>query len=193
LYSTLIPPAALPRAQPPQDPAQRTACETAHWPAGTFWSAYCANLDEAVEGVIDADPIATAVCAVMSTRTKWTGTASDLLGALAGAAGERVAKSKTWPFTVAKGTGQLRQRGIVLAPGQFAFEISRRRKPTSTLFWAVCGPIQHLDAHRLRPGLALELERLALGRIEVRSLADFDSDRQAGGRRTHLVVVGYFG
>jgi len=66
----------------------------------------------------------------------------------------------------------------------------------STLFWAahICGPMQHLDAHRLRPGLALELERLALDRIEVRSLADFDSDRHAGGRRrVPLVVVGYFG
>ena len=59
-----------------------TACETALWPAGTFWSAYCGNRDEAVEGVIDADPIAAAVRAVMATRTVWTGTASDLLGAL---------------------------------------------------------------------------------------------------------------
>jgi hypothetical protein len=31
-----------------------TACETALWPAGTFWLAYCGNRDEAVEGVIDA-------------------------------------------------------------------------------------------------------------------------------------------
>ena len=60
-----------------------TACETALWPTGTVWSAYCGNRDEAVEGVIDADPIATAVRAVMATRTVWTGTASDLLGALA--------------------------------------------------------------------------------------------------------------
>ena len=37
-----------------------TACETALWPVGTFWSAYCGNRDEAVEGVIDADPIAAA-------------------------------------------------------------------------------------------------------------------------------------
>ena len=59
-----------------------TACETALWPAGTFWSAYCGNRDEAVEGVIDADPIAAAVRALMATRTEWTGTASDLLGAL---------------------------------------------------------------------------------------------------------------
>jgi hypothetical protein len=33
-----------------------TTCEPAPWPAGTFWSAYCGNRDEAVEGVIDADP-----------------------------------------------------------------------------------------------------------------------------------------
>ena len=69
-----------------------TACETALWAAGTFWSAYCGNRDEAVEGVIDADPIAAAVRAMMATRTEWTGTASDLLGALAEMAGERVAK-----------------------------------------------------------------------------------------------------
>ena len=53
-----------------------TACETVLWPAGTFWSAYCGNRDEAVEGVIDADPIATGVRAFMATRTVWTGTAS---------------------------------------------------------------------------------------------------------------------
>jgi hypothetical protein len=46
--------------------------------------------------VIDADPIAAAVRAVMAMRTEWTGTASDLLGVLAEAAGERVARSKTW-------------------------------------------------------------------------------------------------
>src|SRR5208282_2812496 len=59
-----------------------TACETALWPAGTFWSAYFGNRDEAVEGVIDADPIAGTVRAMMATRTEWMGTASDLLGAL---------------------------------------------------------------------------------------------------------------
>jgi len=86
-----------------------TACETAFWPAGTFWSAYCRNRDEAVEGVIEADPIAAAVRAIMATRTEWTGTASDLLGALAKAAGERVAKSKTWPDGARALAGRLRR------------------------------------------------------------------------------------
>ena len=86
-----------------------TACENALWPAGTFWTAYCGNLDEAVESVIDADPIAAAVRSLMVTRTVWTGTASELLGALAGAVGERVAKSKTWPDGPRPLAGRLRR------------------------------------------------------------------------------------
>jgi len=74
-----------------------TACETALWPAGNLRSAYCENRDEAVENVIDADSVATAVRAIMATRTEWTGTASDLLGDLAEIADEGVAKSRTWP------------------------------------------------------------------------------------------------
>src|ERR1700683_4915871 len=98
-----------------------TACETALWPSGTFWSAYCGNRDEAVDGVIDADPIAAAVRAVMTTRTEWTGTASELLGALAEMAGDRIAKAKTWPDSpralagrVRRGGGFLRKIGIDL-------------------------------------------------------------------------------
>src|SRR5262245_54332492 len=45
-----------------------TACESALWPPGTFWSAYCGNLDEAVESVIEADEVAVAVRTLMSTR-----------------------------------------------------------------------------------------------------------------------------
>jgi hypothetical protein len=91
-----------------------TACESALWPAGTFWSAYCGNRDEAVEGVIEADPIAAAVRAMMATRTEWTGTASELLGALAGQAGERVAKSKSWPDSPRALAGRLRRAATFL-------------------------------------------------------------------------------
>ena len=91
-----------------------TACETALWPKGTFWSAYCGNRDEAVDGVIDADPIAAAVRALMQSRTEWTGTASELLGALAEMAGERVAKSKTWPDSPRSLAGRLRRAATFL-------------------------------------------------------------------------------
>ncbi|HEU4805661.1 MAG TPA: hypothetical protein VFS91_07620 [Nitrobacter sp.] len=91
-----------------------TACETALWPSGTFWSAYCGNRDEAVDGVIDADPIAAGVRALMTTRTEWTGTASELLGALADMAGERIAKAKTWPDSPRALAGRLRRAATFL-------------------------------------------------------------------------------
>jgi len=91
-----------------------TACETALWPAGTFWSAYCGNRDEAVEGVIDADPIAAAVRVLMATRTVWTGTASDLLGALGEVVGDRGVKSKNWPDSPRSLSGRLRRAATFL-------------------------------------------------------------------------------
>ena len=93
----------------------RSACETAIWPAGTFWSAYCGNRDEVVDNVIEADPVAAAVRAVMEERTEWTGTATDLLGALAAnQPGERIAKSKTWPASPRALSGRLRQAATFL-------------------------------------------------------------------------------
>lgn len=91
-----------------------TACETALWPAGTFWSAYRGNRDEAVEGVIDADPIAAAVRALMAAGTEWTGNASELLGALGEMTGERIAKSKTWPDSPRALAGRLRRAATFL-------------------------------------------------------------------------------
>jgi hypothetical protein len=55
-----------------------------------------------------------AVRAVMATRTEWTGTASDLLGVLAEAAGERVARSKTWPDSPRALAGRLRRAATFL-------------------------------------------------------------------------------
>ena len=39
-----------------------TACETALWSAGTFRAAYAGNREEAVESVIEADPVAGSMC-----------------------------------------------------------------------------------------------------------------------------------
>ena len=91
-----------------------TASETAFWPAGTFWSAYSGNRKEAVEGVIEADPVAAAVRALVVTRTEWMGTASDLLSALAEMAGQRIAKSKTWPDGPRALAGRLRRAATFL-------------------------------------------------------------------------------
>jgi hypothetical protein len=91
-----------------------TACETAIWPAGTFSTAYSGNRDEAVEGVIEADPVAGAVRAVMAKQSEWTGTASKLLGVLAGAVDERLVKSKNWPDSPRALSGRLRRAATFL-------------------------------------------------------------------------------
>ena len=103
-----------------------TACETALWPAGTFSFAYCGNRDEAVEAVIDADPIAAAVRALTTARTQWTGTASELLTVLAELAGERVAKSKAWPDNPRALAGRLRRVAAFLR--KIGIEIRFRRE-----------------------------------------------------------------
>jgi hypothetical protein len=72
-----------------------TACETALWPAGTFARAYAANRRAAIESIIEADPIATCVRAMMVDRTLWTGSASDLLRFCAEARDD-IARGGSW-------------------------------------------------------------------------------------------------
>jgi hypothetical protein len=91
-----------------------TACETALWAPGTFWSAYWGNREEAVEGVIDADAVATAVCTIMMGRTEWTGTASELLVIFGEAVGETQRKAKTWPDSPRALAGRLRRAAAFL-------------------------------------------------------------------------------
>jgi hypothetical protein len=83
-----------------------TACEPAWWPVGTFASAYDANRRAAVEGIIEADPVAVCVRALMAERGSWAGTASDLLRAASGLAGNKVSN---WPQNPGALAGRLRR------------------------------------------------------------------------------------
>jgi hypothetical protein len=91
-----------------------TACESAVWPAGTFGNAYAGNLSAAIDEVIEADPVASGVLALIEKRTHVTGTASDLLGALGDVAGEKVTKSKSWPQSPKALSGRLRRAATFL-------------------------------------------------------------------------------
>jgi hypothetical protein len=87
-----------------------TACETALWPAGTFVGAYAANRTAAVEDVIDADPVADAVRAIMATRTSWIGTASDLFHIVADFTDDATeTRSAGWPKNPRALAGRLRR------------------------------------------------------------------------------------
>ena len=67
--------------------------------------------------MIDADPVAAGVRAIMEARTErtvWTGNASGLLGALSEVVGERVTKSKSWPDNPRALSGALRRAASFL-------------------------------------------------------------------------------
>ena len=116
-----------------------TACETAIWPAGTFWTAYSSNRDEAVAGVIEADPVANAVRTLMATRTQWTGIASDLLGALTELVGEAQRKSKSWPNTPSILSGRLRRAATFLRKAgiEIAFDRETNHKRSRSIYISV--------------------------------------------------------
>jgi hypothetical protein len=56
-----------------------TACQSAFRPAATLEAAYDNNRRDAIENMIDADPVAAHVRELMADRAQWTGSASDLL------------------------------------------------------------------------------------------------------------------
>jgi hypothetical protein len=86
-----------------------TACETALWPAGTFARSYKANRRAAVESIIEADPIANCVRAIMLDRTMWTGSASDLLHLCAESARDDVSGGTAWAKNPRALAGRLRR------------------------------------------------------------------------------------
>jgi hypothetical protein len=102
-----------------------TACEPALWPAGTFALAYDANRAEAVETVIEADAVATALRSFMADRLEWSGTASELLGTLSLHVPEQERRSKLWPTAPNKLTGSLRRQAPFLR--QIGIRIDERR------------------------------------------------------------------
>ena len=58
--------------------------------------------------------VAVAVRNLMAVRTVWTGNALTLLGALSDSAGERIAKTKTWPDGPRTLAGRLRRAATFL-------------------------------------------------------------------------------
>ena len=91
-----------------------TACEPAFWAKGTFEEAYSNNLDDTVDNVIEADPVATAICDLVAKRTTWRGTATELLSELSRLAGDRTSRSKNWPVSPKVLSNRLRRAATFL-------------------------------------------------------------------------------
>lgn len=111
-----------------------TACERSIWKAGTFMRAYDGNRGEAIENVIDADPVAGAVRALIAGQADWTGTASDLLTKLGDAVGETQRKSRDWPGSPRALSGRLRRAATFLRKVGIEIEFVREgRARTRTI------------------------------------------------------------
>jgi hypothetical protein len=85
-----------------------TACEGAFWPQGTFAAAYDAHRVEAVEKLIGADPVTSAIRRLAAKRQVWTGTASELDQYLRALTGD-LEFSKSWPPNPARLATRVRE------------------------------------------------------------------------------------
>ena len=106
-----------------------TACEQGAFADGAFMAAYTGNRAEAVESVIDASPVASAVRDLMRSRPSWEGTATKLLGELGELAGDSVTKAKGWPANPRALGAQLNRINSALRPAGIVLdkETSGRR------------------------------------------------------------------
>jgi hypothetical protein len=87
------------------------ACESTFRPAGTLETAYNNNRRDAVENIVDADPVAAHVRQLMADRVQWTGCASDLLQVGTNVGGSAVAAwiRSGWPKNPRALAGRLRR------------------------------------------------------------------------------------
>jgi hypothetical protein len=109
-----------------------TACEEVLWPAGTALAAYTANRRSAIEGLIDADPVAAFIRQMMAKRSTWTGTASDLLRASIRLGKKGVSDRRVgWPRNPRALASRLRRCQTFLRP--IGIEISFARRAGSRI------------------------------------------------------------
>jgi hypothetical protein len=90
------------------------ACETAIWQAGMHMAAYEENRADAVDIVLDADPIAMALRQHMEKRADTTTTATELFAALGALVSDHVRRGRNWPGSARALSGQLTRLGPAL-------------------------------------------------------------------------------
>ena len=74
------------------------ACEPAlGWECGEFMKVYGKNREGSIECTLDADPLASAIRALMEDIEEWKGQPSELLEELEKIVDERTKRSKVWP------------------------------------------------------------------------------------------------
>jgi hypothetical protein len=79
------------------------------WEPAEFTRSYRANREHAHETILDDSPLTGPLRSLVGHSRTWEGTATELLAALEGIAGEKVIKSKRWPKSPGSLSGMLRR------------------------------------------------------------------------------------
>lgn len=124
------------------------ACETAFSKPGGFESAFAANISATVEGLIDGEPVAKAVAALMLGRSTWQGTAAELFSELTrhDQTEARVSRLPTWPRDPARLSKDLRAMQPTLAKGGIVVEFGKaldRRRTRLVKIWNTDAEASH--------------------------------------------------
>ncbi len=137
---------------------------------GRFLEIYERNQANAIEKVLEEDPIASAIVKLMETRLTWEGIAQDLLIELGGYVPERIQRTKSWPDyprtlsnRIRRLIPSLRKIGIDVTPpndtewnattkkSQRLFEITKNTQNTVSTVCSVMDP-ETTDAHDANHG-----------------------------------------
>ncbi len=110
------------------------ACEGAFADAGAFQRAFTKNVSDAVEGLLDGDPVGKAIAAFMCARNSWQGTAAQLLADLTrhDPTEARVTRQPTWPRDPARFSKALRDIQATLAKAGITVEFGKAPDRTRT-------------------------------------------------------------
>jgi hypothetical protein len=109
-----------------------TAAESAlGFPKGAFMKAYSRNRLDANAVALEASPIASVVCD-LAEKTRWEGTAKDLLGKLSEMTEEEVRKSRSWPKNPRMLSGMLRRLATALRRAGVEVQFSRENNSVRT-------------------------------------------------------------
>jgi hypothetical protein len=155
-----------------------TACEGAFWPSGTFMAAYTTNRVEVVANVIDADPVAASVRALMADRTDWRGTASELLAALSEVAGERTTRAKDWPSNPRVLANRFRRAATFLRKSGIEVSFSRAGQDRTRFIHIARTPLSTEPESRGIPSSVASASSAPKASVNVFN----DLDGLAGGR-----------
>jgi hypothetical protein len=102
-----------------------TACEPEFCVPGTFKEAYRRNRDDAIDTVIDSDAVASAVRELMTVKTEWRGTATQLSEELRSGTSDTTLKGSGLPKTPQHLSGRLNRAVPFLRHIGIVVEFSR--------------------------------------------------------------------